>query len=523
MNVLFASQSASLPVFSALRSALASRINIERAGFLLADSWAYQEWLEQHPGFEGEGYLLLKEWEITNKRSGRINLPKLANYEKIIGGDAGLFGALVADRRLFMGRNCTFHQDYRRRFTDEELLLILQNGLEEVENIFDKLKPDALVGFICVTMIDYLAYLFARSRGIPIYNLRPTRVGDKVIFGSTLNDPDPKFVRNLEEMKASNLEGNLDSARQYIKRVREKDGRYEGVINASNKTALKLNPKQHSILGSPFRVMYNYIKYKSSVALNDNHVPDPLRALFFNAIINPIQAKLADNFLKKKYVLPEKLGNRKYAFFPFHTEPEVSLLVYGRPFVNQIEIIRSIAMSLPVDMILVVKEHPWMVGKRSLKMYKKLLNIPRVYIVSPSLSARDLILGSDLVAVITGSVALEAAILGKPVLTFGDCPFNALPKTMIRRCRDIRHLPRFIRDLLYEHKNDERSLEMYIAAVMKLGCSVNLYSTLLNKNNVYSERNSGFSKEIGVLADYLVKCMRSPTSVIVQGSKAAAW
>ena len=105
------------------------------------------------------------------------------------------------------------------------------------------------------------------------------------------------------------------------------------------------------------------------------------------------------------------LSGIRYVFFQLHTEPEVSLLVYGRPYVNQIEIVRMLAMSLPVDMVLVVKEHPWMVGKRSLSAYQKMLDIPRVKFAAPALEARTLVKQADLIAVVTGSVALEAAML----------------------------------------------------------------------------------------------------------------
>ena len=62
-----------------------------------------------------------------------------------------------------MGFDCTYSQDYGRRFTDDELLSILGVAIDKVEMVFDKVKPDLVVGFICVTMFDYLVYLFARA------------------------------------------------------------------------------------------------------------------------------------------------------------------------------------------------------------------------------------------------------------------------------------------------------------------------------------------------------------------------
>ena len=174
------------------------------------------------------------------------------------------------------------------------------------------------------------------------------------------------------------------------------------------------------------KIIRNYINdvYK------DNHVINPFTNFFYTSILNPIKARIIRFYLRKSYLEEVDFENKKFIFFPLHTEPEVSLLVYGRPFINQIELIRIIALSMPIDMNLYVKEHPWMLGKRSLKAYKKILEIPRVKLISPSIDSRRIVNKSFLVSVITGSIALEAAILGKPVITFGDCPYNLLPESI---------------------------------------------------------------------------------------------
>ena len=96
-----------------------------------------------------------------------------------------------------------------------------------------------------------------------------------------------------------------------------------------------------------------------------------------------------------------------------------------------------------------------MVGKRSLSWYEKLLNIPRVHLVKPDVEARRLITDASMICVITGSIALEGAILGKPVITLGDGPFNALPNHMVRQCKNLRELPGLITHQLNNHHHDE--------------------------------------------------------------------
>jgi len=504
MNILYCTQSSSLRLFHSVNSALDSNdISVESVGFTIADSYNYEQWLNDNSSFEKGGYHILKEWEVTDKRNAKPDLDKLAAYEKELGGEAGLFGAIVADRRMFMGPDCTYSQDYRRRFSDDELLCILQHGLEEMERLFNELKPDVLVSFISVTMLDYLAYLFAKARGVRIFNLRPTRIGDRVSFSNMLNDPSPELSAAYFKLEQGSDSKYKQDAKDYIKRVKEKHGRYEGVIKPSDKPALKVNTSQFMKLGGVLRLVGNYIRYRRSISAKDNHVADPLRNIIFNLWKNPRRAKKANSLLKDEYISGKALKKLRYVFYPLHTEPEVSLLVYGRPYVNQIEVIRMLAMSLPIDTVLLIKEHPWMVGKRSLASYKKLLNIPRVMIADPKQDARILIQESDMIAVITGSVALEAALIGKPVLTLGDCPYNLLPDSMIRRCDDPRRLQSIIRELLEEYNYDDVALENYVAGVMETSVGVNLYSVLLEKKNVYIERGSTYNDEIEKLANYL--------------------
>ena len=125
------------------------------------------------------------------------------------------------------------------------------------------------------------------------------------------------------------------------------------------------------------------------------------------------------------------------------------------------------------------------------------------------MQARVLINTASLVAVITGSVALEAVILQKPAITFGDCAFNILPPAMVRRCADLRQLPAIIASMLDEHRHDEDALVAYVAAVFETSVSVNLYSVLLEKKGVYAERPAVFADEIGKLADYAHACLNN--------------
>ena len=504
MNCLFLTQGASLRMFDGLATALADG---GRTGFVVADSWHYRQWLRQKPDFESRGHAILKEWDVTRRRDRSHSPARLrATAERLDAPD--LFDAILSDRRLVFGPRATYVQDYRRRFSDAELFSILEAGIEAMERLFDTVRPDVVVGFICSTFLDVLGAIVARARGVPYLNLRTTRIGNLVTAATTINDPSPELAAAYESARSGGAP-HTAQARAHLARVRAGDGRYEGVIAPSARPAAAIH-STGGALARALRFAGNLAAFTAGGHGRDNHTPGLLQPLVYQTLLNPLRARRAAALLAPATVTPDTLRGQRFAFLPLHTEPEVSQLVYARPLVNQIELARGIAFSLPADMVLVLKEHPWMVGKRSLGAYRKFLAIPRVRFASPALSARAVARRADLVTVLTSSVGIEAAILGKPVLSFGHAPFNVLPPTMVRRATDLLALPQTIRDLLANFHSDESALESYVAAVLATSVPANLYSVLLGRANVHSIGEMDFAADIDALAAHIRDRLATP-------------
>jgi hypothetical protein len=521
MNVLFTTQSISIDLFHGLHAALAARGGVDRAGYTVADAWYWRSWKQRNPDFEARGHLILKEWEVTSRRHEPVDWALLRRYEERL-GSPGLFGAIVADRRLLYGPNCTFAQDYRRRMPDAELLSVLQAAVIEMERLFDTLKPDVVYGFICVTVLEYLAYLFARSRGIRYLNLRALRVGNRVAINSTLNDPSPELALAFESARNGNSR-SIELARAHIARIRGGAMSYEGTVAPSAKPAVRVKFGA-ATAGKLLRLAGNLVSFWNSDAARDNHCPGLLRPLLFRGLVAPLRARRTRFALRAQMLSgPRELGQQRYAFFPMHTEPEVSLLVYSRPFLNQIEAIRAIALSLPADMALVVKEHPGMVGKRRIGYYRKLLDIPKVRLAAPETNARVWSSSAKLVTVLSSSVALEAAIMRTPVLSLGRCAFELLPPTMVRVAGNLRDLAADIGSLLQEHAHDESALEAYIAAIYDCTVGVNFYTTLLGRSDGHADQATSFGADIAALADFCVEALKAPPRYPSSGVPVSAW
>lgn len=114
-----------------------------------------------------------------------------------------------------------------------------------------------------------------------------------------------------------------------------------------------------------------------------------------------------------------RLDSRRIVYFTLQQEPESSTLVMAPYATNQVALLRELALSLPADTQLVVKEHIWALHGRPPGFYEQIAAIPNVTLVHPGVSSLELIRRADLVCVITSSAGYEAAVLGKPVVHLG--------------------------------------------------------------------------------------------------------
>jgi hypothetical protein len=130
-------------------------------------------------------------------------------------------------------------------------------------------------------------------------------------------------------------------------------------------------------------------------------------------------------FLDRQY-FSSPPQDASFIYFPLHVDPEASTMVFSPWHTDQLSVIEAIAKSLPAHMSLVVKEHFPMLGRRPPGFYRSIAQMPRVSLLSPEYSGIDLVLRSELVAVITGTAAWEAMRLRKPTLIIGDSPFMAI-------------------------------------------------------------------------------------------------
>tara|TARA_B110000495_G_scaffold8202_1_gene6021 strand:+ start:59 stop:1564 length:1506 start_codon:yes stop_codon:yes gene_type:complete len=371
------------------------------------------------------------------QKNKKIDVDYLQKFEKKYSIDLWQLGF---NERIFYQ-----HNDFYK-FSQNEILSILEKECKLYESILDEVKPDVLVIHETALHQEHLFYQLCRKRGIKVLMLNQSKIAYKCIISEELNKLDcmPKLSdiesegRNFEELRTSlSIKDNSKQLKIYQNdlggnRITKLKAVLEYFLKSNNS-----NIKTHfSYYGrSKLKVLIKY----------------PLLILI---------TKLRKSFIDKNLEY-EIHPNEKFILFTLHQEPERVLLI-GAPFyTNQLEIIRHIAKSLPIGFKLYVKEHfsQELRGWRKISYYKEILEIPNVRLYHPVLNIKELIEKSSLVISISGTSGLEAAFFQKPSVVMADLGYAILPS--VQKLDSIENLSNLIKNGL-DMKVEASDLDRYL-------------------------------------------------------------
>jgi hypothetical protein len=145
--------------------------------------------------------------------------------------------------------------------------------------------------------------------------------------------------------------------------------------------------------------------------------------------LQDIARRTANSVFLPRFRLINTPNKTKFAFFPLHMSPESTVDTWAPFYMNQLALIEQISLALPVDMELVVKLHKSDPNNYSRTQLNNLLKLCRVKLADPYSSSHQFITSSEIVFGIQGTACLEAALLGKPVIVFGDSPYIHFPNS----------------------------------------------------------------------------------------------
>lgn len=112
-------------------------------------------------------------------------------------------------------------------------------------------------------------------------------------------------------------------------------------------------------------------------------------------------------------------AQEKFLLYPLHFHPEASTSILAGAYLDEYEVIRNIAFSLPQGIWLHVKDHVSAWAYPDTDFYRRLKALPNLRLLAPEAPTKQLIRQAQAVITLTSTVGYEALLLHKPVFLFG--------------------------------------------------------------------------------------------------------
>lgn len=407
--------------------------------------------------------LLLDEDVHEKFASKKVDMDYLKGLEREY-GIPNLFAYIAIDRILMCNQSAREYPYNTPPYSYEDTLKILQIKAKALSAFLKKEKPDALVVSQALSGTgNFLLYTMAKKIGIPVWSINMTGIKHTYVLSDhhiRFPSLEKKYRENLA--RGVKLEPYYGEAKKIIEEFRKSREPYYAKLSpreqpVNRNTQLRFLSPAHLATSISFFVKMFYRYYVSSKH-RDYTMVTPL-----NYVQDHVRRKMR-NLVGAKDLYDNMIEGEKFVFFPLQTEPESSLNLWAPFKTDQLEIIRQISKSLPIDYKLYVKEHPLMVQFRPRAFYKEIKKNLNVALIDPSVRGTDLAERADLLITITGTLGLEATFLKKPVIVLGNIWYDAL--SFIKKCSVAEDLPYLIKEQLERPVYNEEELLQFIAALL---------------------------------------------------------
>jgi len=140
----------------------------------------------------------------------------------------------------------------------------------------------------------------------------------------------------------------------------------------------------------------------------------------------------------------EDLAGKTFVYYPLQKEPEASIMLTAPECLSQHATILSLARDLPAGVLLAIKENTSAVGRRTASFYDQIVALKNVVMLHPDTLSLEAVKQAVATITIAGTASMEAAILGKPTLTFSEhIKWEFLPHARVVKSES--ELPSFLR------------------------------------------------------------------------------
>lgn len=348
---------------------------------------------------------------------------------------------LTSDRHLLKGR------------THAQIMRLAEVSLREIAAAYDRARPEFVFSEDISCFHSYLHFAIARERGIKFWCITSARLPYRLSVYSGGMQKWERLEQTLAELRKRGLTPDeRRSAQEYVTKFRDRPVRPSGMVTRAKKPGMEL-----SDLATLKTAAVRYLGDRQ-----DPTAVGPVQAVEqrLRRIARVAQADLRGVFEKP-------VDGEKYVLYPIHYQPEASTLVQAPMYLDQVNLLREMASSLPIDHRLYVKEHVSNRGRRPMEFYEQIKAIPAVRLLGPDEDTWTLIRNASVIAVITGTVGWEGLLFDKPVVSFGEVFFNLLPQVYRagRACKDDWY--RIFNDAATKHTPDPEAVLQMVSALQQ--------------------------------------------------------
>lgn len=406
---------------------------------------------------------LLLEEDIHKKLFTEVlDLEYLRWLEKEF-GIPNLWPYLYFDRVIMSGQLVREYPFNEPLLSRHDMMRRIQVTAKEIIGFLDREKPDALVISVIGSVAGSLLYFIAKKKGIKTINIDFPRIHNRISFSEdyrTITGAKKRF----EEIVSGRKSPKKEEAENFLKEFRDHPAPFHQMASPTfnNQTLRRANIqflKPKKLLWSAYWYTTTFFKDIKKIQNND-YTDIFVWWILWDKLKRKIRGIIGYDDL---YGAVDQ--HERFAFYPLHLDPEIATMLYAPYYTDQMHLIKQIARSLPIDMMLYIKEHPANVGYRTRTFYKELLKVPNVKLINPSVNGYDLARHASLTVTITSTGGWESIMLKKPVITFGDVYYNDVPG--VKRCKGYEELPHLIKTQLEDWKHDETKLVDYISALLE--------------------------------------------------------
>ena len=367
-----------------------------------------------------------KKWFLKDyliKLPEKVNLEYLSEFEKKY--KISIWKLAYSDT-IFV----KYNQYYK--FNENEILRIFEQECRLFEKIIEEINPNFLIVKITDASHMRLLQLLCQARGIKVLSLGFTRFGYRSYIGSDNDVIDE--ISSKPKQVGSSKNKSFEELEDFLKGYSNQDKTWGNKYQSSKIQWLKG--------GMQFLLLILSKNYRIDYTHYGRTVINAIKIEISFLIKRKIRKKFLDRNAKKG------TDDNLFIYFPLQLEPERTLLIPAPYYSNQLEVIKNIAKSIPIEYKVLVKEHPMQKVRawRDIEYYKEILRLPNVKLIHPEITNEEMIKKCKMVITATGTAGLEAALYKKPSIIFADVNYQTLPS--VHRIKNIEELTKTIKLML---------------------------------------------------------------------------